>query len=119
MRAMFLSMAAEAEPVLKEKARFQPPPYLHATSKMGGPFRFWCIDTITGLTPPAPDGGTYIFVAIDPFTRWVEIGRSAALTSFHVAEWFHKQVFRRYGTPYSVRTDKGTKYQGKFDKYLT
>ena len=116
---MCLCVTTEAEPVLKEKARCRPPPYLHAMSKMGGPFRFWCIDTITGLTPPAPDGGTCIFVAIDPFTRWVEIGRSAALTSFRTAKWFHEQVVCRYGTPYGLHTDKGTEYWGDFDKYLT
>ena len=119
MRAMCLRVATEAEPALKEKAHFRPPPYLHATSKMGGPFRFWCIDTITGLTPPVPDGDTCIFVAVDPFTRWVKIGRSVAFTSFHMAQWFHKQVVCRYGTPYGVRTDKGSEYRGEFDKYLT
>ena len=119
MRALCLQLAAEALPSRKEAAVFKPPPYLHTTNKMGAPFRFWCVDTIVGLTPPAPDGGTAVFVAVDPFIRWVEIGRTASLTSFHAAEWFHEQVVCRYGTPYGVRTDKGSEYRGEFDRYLT
>ena len=118
MRAMCLRVASETEPAIKERARFHPPPYLHPTSKMGGPFRFWCIDTITGLTPPAPDGGTSIFVAVDPFTRWMELGRTPALTSYHAVEWLHDQIVCRYGTPYGIRTDKGMEYHGEFDRYL-
>ena len=71
-----------------------------------------------GLTPVSPGGGKDVIVAVDPFTRWVEIGILATLNSMHTAHWFHEQIICRYGVPAAVRTDKGTEYQGMFDTYL-
>ncbi len=89
----------------KEAAKFHPPPYLHPTEKSAAPFRVWCLDSAVNFTPPAPDGATDVILAVDPFSKWVEIGTVPTLNSHEVAEWFHREVVCRYGVPARVRTD--------------
>ena len=60
----------------------------------------------------------WVVVAVCIFTRWVEVGILANLTSADVAEWFHREIVCRYGLPVAVRSDKGTEYRGAFDDYL-
>ena len=60
----------------------------------------------------------YVVVAIDPVTRWVELGSVLHLTSHKVALWFHAEIVCRYGLPVVVRTDKGSEYKGEFDMYM-
>ena len=103
---------------LLEGARFPPPPYLHPIEKPAAPFRVWCLDSAVNFTPPAPDGATDVILAVDPFTKWVEIGTVPTLNSHEVAEWFHREVVCRYGVPARVRTDQGREYMGAFDAYL-
>ena len=89
----------------RENVRFPPPPFLHPAEKPAAPFRVWCLDSAVNFTPPAPDGATDVILAVDPFTKWVEIGTVPTLNSWEVAEWFHREVVCRYGVPARVRTD--------------
>ena len=70
------------------------------------------------ISPPAPDGAHDILVAVDTFTRWVEIGTVQQLDSTHVTRWFHANIVCRYGLPGLVRTDGGAEYKGDFKAYL-
>ena len=72
-----------------EHARYPPPPYLIPADKPAAPLRAWCIDTAVGFSPPAPDGATDVLVAVDPFSKWVEIGTVRTLNSHETAEWLH------------------------------
>lgn len=99
-------------------ARFLEPPYLHTTERGAAPFRIWAVDTVVKLTPAAPDGAQDVIVGVDPFTRWVEIGKLPHLTSHETAVWFHEAIVCRYGMPALVRTDRGPEYRGAFDRYL-
>lgn len=102
----------------KEMARFLSPPYLHTTERGAEPFRIWAVDTIVGLTPAAPDGSQWVMVAVDPFTRWVEVGRIPTLSAHDTATWFHENITCRFGLPCMVRTDRGSEYRGEFDQYM-
>ena len=102
----------------KEAAKFRPPPYLHPAEKAAAPFRVWCLDTAVNFSPPAPDGATDVVLAVDPFSKWVEMGTVPTLNSHEVAEWFHREVVCRYGVPARVRTDQGMEYRGQFSAYL-
>lgn len=113
-----LEYSARSLPRQREGALFKPPPYLYPTERPFGPFRLWCVDTIVRLTPSAPDGSQDVVVAVDPFTRWVEVGRVPNLDSHQTALWFHEQIVCRYGVPVVVRSDRGTEYRGEFDAYL-
>ena len=64
------------------------------------------------FTPPAPDGATDVILAVDPFTKWVEVGTVPSLNSHEVAEWFPREVVCWYGVPARVRTDQGREYLG-------
>ena len=76
------------------------------------------MDSAVNFSPPAPDGATDIIIAVDPFTKWVEVGTVPDLKSHSVAEWFHREVICRYGVPAKVRTDQGREYMGEFSAYL-
>lgn len=70
------------------------------------------------LSPPAPNGGTSIVLAICAFSKWPELGIIPNHDSESVTRWFHEQVVCRYGCPSLVRSDQGTEYQGAFHEYL-
>ena len=69
--------------------------------------------------PPSPRGEQHVIVAVDCFTKWVEVGILPSLDSHSTAQWFHDQVICRYGVPGLVRTDRGHEYLGEFNAYLT
>lgn len=76
-------------PRQRERATFKAPRFLFPVPKPAAPFRLWAIDCLTNLTPVAPDGSADVIIAVDPFSKWVEIGRLPVLNSHHTAEWFH------------------------------
>ena len=78
----------------------------------------WSIDTIVRMSPPAPDGACNILVAVDTFTKWVEIGTVQWLDSTHVTRWFHANTVCRYGLPDLVCTDGRAENKGDFKAYL-
>ena len=102
----------------KEQARFPQPPYLMTTERMSEPFRCWAVDSIVKLYPPAPDGSTDVMIALDPFVRWLEVGKLPTLNLHETTCWFHEQVTCRYGLPFIVQSDRGPEYQGAFDRYM-
>jgi hypothetical protein len=57
-------------------------------------------------------------VAIDPFTKWVELGIMENLDSHCTTKFFHEDIVCRYGTPFAVRSDRGSEYKGRFHRYL-
>ena len=94
----------------KELACFLEPTYLDVTEHGAAPFRIWAIDTIVKLPLATPDGSQNILVAIDPFTRWMEIGRIPHLNSHEAIVWFYENITCRYWLPYMVRSDRGTEF---------
>ena len=103
-------MAAAHVARQKEAPRFPPLPYFIPMYKELPSFYMWCVDTIVRLHPPAPNGAQDVIVAIDPVTRWVELGSVPHLMSHKVALWFHAEIVCRYGLPVIVQTDKGSEY---------
>ena len=53
-------------------------------------------------------------VAVDTFTKWVEIGLLKSKAAIETAGWFEREILARFGTPNVVRTDNGTEYAGEF-----
>ena len=49
------------------------------------PFLVWGIDVIGRIAPKASNGHEYILVAIDYFTKWVEVASYSVLKAKHVA----------------------------------
>ena len=68
--------------------------------KTVGPFHTWAIDTVGRLKPPDKKGNQYLIVCVDVFTKWIEYGLLKDLNSLGVAQWFHKNITLRFGTPF-------------------
>ena len=95
---------------------FKPPPYLHPTRKGSQPFITWCLDCITKLDPPAPNGGTTLVVAVDAWSKWMEYRIINPLDSRETARFLYEEIVCCYGVPTFVRTDAGTEFQGDFSR---
>lgn len=53
-------------------------------------------------------------IAVDCFSKWVEIKPLPSKHSFRVAEWFYNDVLARWGKPKFVRSDNGTEWGSVF-----
>jgi Integrase core domain len=119
MRAQCELLASQSMPRVLELAKYKQPPYLYPTEKGSQPFAIWAVDTIVGLKPPAPNGGTHVLVCVDPFSKWVELAVMPELDSSNTATWFYDEIICRYGVPSVVRTDQGREFCGDFHDLLT
>ncbi len=113
-----VAWCAEVEPNQIEQLKFKPPRHLQPTHKATQPFFQWSIDLVVNLTPSGPNGEIHAVVAVDPMTKWVEIGALRDKASATVAAWFHTTITCRYGPPARVRCDQGTEFKGAFAAYL-
>ena len=65
----------------------------------------------------AVGGYNHIFVAIDKFTKWIEVKPVTATTAAKAAE-FIEEISHRFGVPNRIITDLGTLFTGsKFWNY--
>ena len=61
------------------------------------PFLVWGKDLIGRIAPKALNGHKYILVAIDYFTKWVEVASYSVLKAKHVAQFIHNNIIYRFG----------------------
>ena len=59
----------------------------------------------------AVGGYSHIFVAIDKFTKWIEVKPVTATTAAKAAE-FIEEISHRFGVPNQIITDLGTSFMG-------
>ncbi len=97
-----------------ERAKFLPPPYLFPSFKGVMPFKTWAVDCITGLDPPAPNGGTTVIMAIDAWSKWLEYRVINPLDSREAALFLYQDIVCRFGVPAFVRCDRGVEFDGDF-----
>jgi hypothetical protein len=55
----------------------------------------------------AKRGFTHIFIAVDKFTKWVEVKHAASITTAKAVE-FIKEITYKFGIPNTIITDNGT-----------
>jgi transposase InsO family protein len=72
------------------------------------PFATWGLD-IVGPFKVAKGGFTHIFVAIDKFTKWVEVKPVARITAAKAVE-FISEIINRFGIPNRIITDNGSQF---------
>ena len=84
-----------------------------STERPKGLLEAWSL-YLAGPFPTDPDGLTYAAIAVDPFSKWVEVGTLPSKRAFRVADWFHREIVARWGRPLMIRTDNGTKFAAKF-----
>jgi hypothetical protein len=70
------------------------------------PFAVWGLDFV-GPLQKAPGGYTHLLVAIDKFSKWVEVRPLNSIRSEQAVTFF-TNIIHRFGVPNSIITDKGT-----------
>ena len=81
------------------------------TIPVSWPFACWGLDMI-GPFKKASGGYDHILVAVDKFTKWIEVKPIKALTAAKAAE-FIGEIVHRFGVPNRIITDLGTNFTGR------
>ena len=74
-------------------------------------FVVWGLDLV-GPLQKAPGGFTHLLVAIDKFSKWIEV-RPLTSIGFEQAVAFFTNIIHRFGIPNSIITDNGTQFTRK------
>jgi transposase InsO family protein len=74
-------------------------------------FAVWGLDLVSPLQK-APGGFTHLLVAIDKFSKWIEVRPLASIRSEQAVAFF-TNIIHRFGVPNSIITDNGTQFTGK------
>jgi hypothetical protein len=83
----------------------------HLTIPITWPFSTWGLDLV-GTLKKAKGGFTHIFVAVDKFTKWIEVKPVASITATKALE-FIKEIMYGFGVPNNIITDNGTQFTVK------
>jgi transposase InsO family protein len=75
------------------------------------PFAVWRLD-IVGPLRKAPEGYTHMLVAVDKFSKWVEVRPITNLRAEQAVSFF-TDVIHRFGVPNSIITDNGSQFTSR------
>ena len=93
------------------------PEEYHAAFKGTCPLQAWALD-LAGPFPQDEEGNTWLVVAIDPFSKWIEARPLKSRHSWRVAEFLWDDIVCRWGRPGWIRTDNGTEFAGGFQSLV-
>ena len=82
----------------KDKPKPATPEVLRHTDKGLEPLQGWSIDLAGPFTADEEDN-TYIVVAVDPFSKWVEVQPLKSKHSWRLAEFLYSNIIARWGSP--------------------
>nr|KYP71460.1 Pol polyprotein [Cajanus cajan] len=72
-----------------------------------------------GHFPLAKGQVKFLLVAIDYFTKWIEVGPLAKITAKNIQRFTWKNLICRYGLPHAIITDNGRQFiDRKFVNFL-
>jgi hypothetical protein len=92
------------------------PTYKLVTIPPMWPFACWGLNMI-GILPTAPGGFNRVLVAIDKFTKWIEVKPVTCPKADQVLD-FLDELVHRYGLPHCIITDLGSNFNNRqFWKY--
>ncbi|GKV13619.1 hypothetical protein SLEP1_g24610 [Rubroshorea leprosula] len=72
------------------------------------PFRGWAIDLIGKVYPPSSKDHSFIIVATDYFTKWVEAKPMKKVNQSDVIKFIKENIIHRFGLSETITTDQGT-----------
>jgi transposase InsO family protein len=75
------------------------------------PFAVWGLDLV-GSLQKAPGGYTHLLVAIDKFSKWIEVRPLNSIRSEQAMAFF-TNIIHRFRVPNSIITDNGTQFTGR------
>ncbi|XP_016207175.1 uncharacterized protein LOC107647621 [Arachis ipaensis] len=94
-----------------------PAEHLHH-SVVSWPFNRWGID-ILGPFPTAPRQVKFLVVAIDYFSKWIEVQPLAKITSSQMISFVWKHIICRFSIPSHIVTDNGRQFANNtFKEFL-
>uniref|UniRef100_A0A2N9IHV4 Integrase catalytic domain-containing protein n=1 Tax=Fagus sylvatica TaxID=28930 RepID=A0A2N9IHV4_FAGSY len=70
------------------------------------------------ITPKASNGHEFILVAIDYFTKWVEVASFSVLKAKHVARFIESNIIYCYRVPHEIISDNGLHFEDKVQRIL-
>jgi len=71
-------------------------------------FACWSLDMI-GPLPTTPGGFTHILVAVDKFSKWIEVKPITKISTDRAVE-FIREILHRFGFPNTIITDLGSNF---------
>ena len=87
------------------------------TIPLAWPFAQWGLDQVGPLPKSSPGGHTFLLVAVDKFTKWIEATPVTNQTATTVVKFF-KGITCRFGVPHSIITDNGSNFASReFHKF--
>jgi hypothetical protein len=69
----------------------------------------WGLDLL-GPLPPAQVNLKYVVVAVEYFSKWIEVKPLATITSATVQKFFWQNIVCRFGVPKAITADNGTQF---------
>ena len=66
----------------------------------------------------ATNGHEYILVAIDCFTKWVEVASYSVLKAKHVARFLENNIICWFGVPEEIIFDNGSHFEGVVQRIM-
>jgi transposase InsO family protein len=75
------------------------------------PFAVWGLDLV-GPLQKAPGGFSHLLVAIDKFSKWIEVRPLTSIRSEQAVAFF-TNIIHRFGVPNSIITDNGKQFTRK------
>jgi transposase InsO family protein len=75
------------------------------------PFTVWGLDLV-GPLQKAPEGFTHLLVAIDKFSKWIEVRPLTSIRSEQAVAFF-TNIIHHFGVPNSIITNNGTQFTRK------
>lgn len=96
---------------------FVPHSKYYPTDKGNTPFYTVAIDLATNL-PKTSSNNIHLILAVDTFSKWVELYPINNKKSKGIAEWFFNHIVARHGCPRFIRTDRGKEFFGDLIKLL-
>ncbi|XP_050233217.1 uncharacterized protein LOC126681705 [Mercurialis annua] len=73
------------------------------------PFATWGIDILGPFTPTTGQK-KFLIVAVDHFTKWLEVEAVSTITEARIRDFFWRQIVCRFGIPRALVTDNGKQF---------
>jgi hypothetical protein len=73
---------------------------------------------LLGPLPPAQGNLKYVVVAVEYFSKWIEVKPLATITSVTVRKFFWQNIVRRFGVAKAITVDHGTQFDAEAFKYF-
>ena len=84
---------------------------MHAVVKPW-PLRGWAMDAISKIHPASSKRHSFILVATNYFTKWVEVEPLVSVTQEAIIKFTKQNIIYRFGIPESITIDQRTMFTG-------